>query len=522
MSKPLRVLMVEDSVADAELLLYELAKGDYDVTSTRVDTAAAMRDALERGSWDIVISDYSMPAFTAPEALQVLSQVGVDVPFIIVSGTIGEETAVASLKAGACDFLIKGRLARLVPAIERERREAELKRQRAVEHAALEDELRQAQKIEAIGQLAGSVAHDFNNMLTAILGYAELLTEQIGPDKPIGRDLQEIVAAAERAAALTRQLLAFGRKQSITPVAVSVNTVIEQLEPMLRRLITANISIQTSLAPDLNNVLADATQLEQVVLNLAVNARDAMPGGGTLKIETRNESISHADGERHPGSIPGDYVVVSVSDTGVGMPREVQSRIFEPFFTTKERGRGTGLGLAAVYGIVKQLNGNIWVYSEVGHGSVFKVYLPVTGQLFLPSEKDPRRSAAPVGHERILLVEDEPGVRSFARTTLTRHGYHVIDTESGEEALARVYADTPHLDLLLADVMLAGMDGGQLARQLRRRYPYLPVILMSGYADPNVRKGLPDTCDVLEKPFTAHTLLCRVRDALGIAPETTT
>jgi len=514
-AKSIRVLIVEDSAADAELLLHELSKGDYNVIARRVDTADAMGAALASDPWDIVISDYSMPAFSAPDALRVLAGTGLDVPFIIVSGTIGEETAVASLKAGASDFLVKGRLARLIPAIERERREVDLRRERARVHAALQEELRQAQKLEAIGQLAGSVAHDFNNMLTAILGYAELLTEQIGPDKPIGRDLQEIVAAAQRAASLTRQLLAFGRRQAITHVPLSMNSVVEQLEPMLRRLITANISIRLTLDPHIHTVLADVTQLEQVLLNLSVNGRDAMPSGGVLTIETRNETLEEGRRDDRPECPSGNYAVISVSDTGVGMSRDVRSRIFEPFYTTKERGRGTGLGLAAVHGIVNQLEGHIFVSSEPGRGSQFAIYLPATTQPPPAAAPTTREVAVPVGHETILLVEDEPGVRGFAQTILTRHGYRVIAVESGEAAIDAQRRDDAPIELLLTDVMLSGKDGAQLATELRRDDPELPVLFISGYADPFVRKEFPAGCEMLEKPFTAHTLLWRVRGALN-------
>jgi two-component system cell cycle sensor histidine kinase/response regulator CckA len=512
--KRLRILVVEDTPADAELLIHEIQNGGYEVFATRVETAEAMRSALHSDIWDVVISDYSLPAFSAPDALKLLRETGRDLPFIIVSGTIGEETAVESLKAGACDFLVKGRLARLIPAIERERREVELRRDRALERQILEEQLRHSQKMEAIGQLAGGVAHDFNNMLTAILGYAELLTEQIGPDKPIGHDLQEIVTAAQRATSLTRQLLAFSRKQTIKPVALSLNAVVETLEPMLRRLITANVSIRTSLDPDTYAVLADKTQLEQVLMNLVVNARDAMPEGGTLTIETGNAALSASDFALHPGAAPGDYAVVSVADTGVGMTREVQQRIFEPFYTTKERGRGTGLGLAAVYGIVQQLSGNIRVESEPGQGSNFKIYLPRTTAAPIASMRR-ERVVAPVGRETILLVEDESGVRSFARTVLTRFGYRVLEAQSSEQALENLKGHDGVVDLLLTDIMLAGMDGAELARRLAPGRPNLRVIFMSGYAEPALEQALPNGCDLLEKPFTAQTLLSRVREALG-------
>jgi signal transduction histidine kinase len=511
--KPLRVLLVEDSLSDAELLLHELARG-YDVTHQRVETAASMRSALAADTWDVVLSDYSMPAFTAPEALAVLRQTDADLPFIIVSGTIGEETAVASLKAGACDFLVKGRLARLIPAIERERREVDLRRERARAHQALEEQLRQSQKMEAIGQLAGGVAHDFNNMLTAILGYSQLLAEQIGPDEQVGKDLREIVAAAQRAAALTRQLLAFGRKQTIEPIPISLNAIVEELEPMLRRLITANVCIRTTLDPRTFAVLADSTQLEQVLMNLVVNARDAMPEGGTLTIDTHNATLDDEQARVHPASPPGEYAVLSVADTGVGMTREVQARIFEPFYTTKERGRGTGLGLAAVYGIVQQLGGRVAVESEPGRGAIFRIYLPKTDRVPQVAAA-PLRSVASLGTEAILLVEDETGVRSFARTVLERHGYRVLEAASSEAALARLGAGLDGVDLLLADVMLSGMDGGQLAQRLRRQRPDLRVLFMSGYADPNAKLALPIGSPMLEKPFTAHALLSRVRETLS-------
>jgi two-component system, cell cycle sensor histidine kinase and response regulator CckA len=510
--RPLRLLLAEDSEADAELLLHALG-GAYDVSATRVFTAADMQQALASQQWDIVVSDYSMPGFTAPDALALLRKTGLDIPFIIVSGTIGEETAVTALKAGACDFLVKGRLARLVPAIERELRDAELRRERLETQQALEEQLRQSQKMEAIGQLAGGVAHDFNNMLTAILGYAELLSDQIGRDKPISKDLREIVMAAERATALTRQLLAFGRKQNVNPVALSLNTVVEELEPMLRRLISANVEIRTSLARDVPAVLGDALQLDQVLMNLAVNARDAMPRGGSLTIETRACMINAANARRFPGAAHGSYSALSVSDTGVGMSGDVIKRIFEPFFTTKERGQGTGLGLAAVYGIVKQLGGYVYVDSELGRGTTFRILLPATDQLpdTLTIAAD---TAASVGNESVLVVEDEPGVRSFARSVLERHGYRVIEAESSEAALECLAAFDREIDLLVTDVMLTGINGGELASQLRRLRPALPVLFMSGYADPEVAHSLPSGADFLQKPFSAHTLLSRVRHTL--------
>jgi signal transduction histidine kinase len=298
--------------------------------------------------------------------------------------------------------------------------------------------------MEAVGQLAGGVAHDFNNMLTAILGYSELLTEQIGPDKPIGRDLRAIVTAAERAAALTRQLLAFSRKQVLAMTPLDLTRVVRDVEPMLGRLIGEHITIKTELAIDLDAVMADATQLDQVLMNLAVNARDAMPRGGSLTIATRNAKFDDRYAVSHPGAKVGDYAMLSVSDTGMGMSSEIQARIFEPFFTTKERGRGTGLGLAAVYGIVKQLGGYLAVESEPGQGTTFSIYLPRTDQpAYVPPE--PVAAAGPVGVETILLVEDEPGVQVLFMSGYTDRmrstdgylepGVHLLEKPFTAEAL---------------------------------------------------------------------------------------
>jgi two-component system cell cycle sensor histidine kinase/response regulator CckA len=514
-SKPnvLRVLLVEDSRSDAELLINALSQGGYEVRAQRVETAEAMQAALEANQWDLVLSDYSMPAFSGPAALQVLGRTGLDLPLIMVSGTIGEEAAVAALKAGASDFLVKDRLARLVPAVERELRDVSLRRERARIQQELEEQLRHAQKMEAVGQLAGGVAHDFNNILTAILGYAELLADQIGPDKPIGKDLEEIVSAANRAATLTRQLLAFGRKQSLRPVAVSLKSAVSELLPMLRRLITENIAIRVTLDPTLPAVVADPIHLDQVLMNLVVNARDAMPHGGTITIATRNAVDADDDGVSGLDRAVRDYVVLTVADTGIGMTRDVLARIFEPFFTTKERGRGTGLGLAAVFGIVKQLHGAIRVTSEPGRGTTFAILLPKTSEEPEAAGVSDRRGAE-VGTETVLLVEDESGVRRFVRTVLERHGYRVLEANSSEAAIASLAEHHGSLDLLLTDVMLPGRNGAHLATELRRTQPTLPVVFMSGYADPTLLKALPSGTNVLNKPFTAHALLTRVRSAL--------
>jgi PAS domain S-box-containing protein len=387
------------------------------------------------------------------------------------------------------------------------------------ERKQLEAQLRQAQKMEAIGQLAGGVAHDFNNMLAIILGYSDMLLDQIGPDKPIGQDLREIKAAAERAAALTKQLLAFSRKQVLSMVAVDVTGVVRTVEPMLQRLLGERITITTALAEDLVPVMADTAQLEHLLINLSVNARDAMPEGGVLTFTTANVTLDAIFTRDHPGARIGPYAMLSVADTGTGMSSDVQARIFEPFFTTKESGRGTGLGLAAAYGTVKQLGGYIEVESRLGHGTTFRLYLPETTR---PVETRAAASvSAPVGNETILLVEDESGVRAFVKTALQRFGYRVIEAATAEAALTLLkgYAEPVHL--LLTDVVLPGMDGIQLATHVVRERPHARVLLMSGYARSlvSIAGGLDPSIHLLEKPFTVQALLTKTRQLLGVHAE---
>ena len=390
------------------------------------------------------------------------------------------------------------------------------------EQHRLHEQLRQAQKMEAVGQLAGGIAHDFNNVLTAILWYSELLADQIGPDKAIGRDLREIRVAAERAAALTQQLLAFSRKQVIAVTPIDLSALVSNLEPMLRRLLPESIRIECVLAEELDLVMADATQLEHLLINLSVNARDAMPSDGTLTISTSNRVIDRAFVIEHEGAAEDAYAALAVTDTGTGMSREVQRRIFEPFFTTKERGRGTGLGLAAVYGTVKQLGGYVGVDSQEGCGTIFTSYFPKTARA-TPQPKVRSAKSTPVGAETVLLVEDENGVRAFTKTALQRFGYRVVEAESAESVLALLEGlDTP-IHLLLTDVVLPGIDGRELARRVSEHRPDTRVLFMPGYATAlrNEEGFQVPGVDLLEKPFTAQVLLTRTRQLLGADPAST-
>jgi PAS domain S-box-containing protein len=751
-SKALRLLLVEDSEDDAHLLVREMERAGYEIQWGRVDTVAGMRGALEREKWDVVVADYNMPHFSAPEALDLLKRVDLDLPFIVISGSIGDEVGVETMKAGAHDYLVKGNLRRLIPVVERELEQADQRRARRaaeeqyrllfesnpqpmwvvdretlrflavneaaiahygysreeflgmtiaeirpagdvpallaampgvaeglhekevwrhrkkggeliqvevtthgltfagrhaffalatdvtdrlraeealraseeryrglMEHAqdaifvadkwgtvveanaaaerllkrprsaiegrsfveaiaeehredvqrrfertlergstqgeetralrsdgtavpieisasvvevgseklvlaiirdiseqnAMAEQFRLSQKMEAVGLLAGGVAHDFNNLLTAILGYSQLLARELRGNPEQFSAIEEIRKAGERAASLTRQLLAFSRKQVLALTILDLNAVVRHIEEMLSRLIGEDIEITTRFDRELGSVRADAGQIEQVIMNLAVNARDAMPKGGRILIETANVELEEGYIQTHVHAEPGPYVLLAVSDTGLGMDEATRSRIFEPFFTTKEKGRGTGLGLSTVYGIVKQSGGYIWVYSEPGKGTTFKVYLPrvATAAEPLPVSKD--QEIARGGTETILLVEDEDAVRALASRILESKGYTVLLAESGAQAI-EIARENPAIDLLLTDMVLPGMGGSEISKRIHELAPRTKVLYTSGYTDDViVRRGLMERdAAFLEKPFTPNVLARRVREVL--------
>ena len=638
MGAALRLLIIEDSEDDARLIVRDLQRGGYAPSYERVDTDAAVRAALTRGPWDVIISDFNMPTFSGTDALKLLREHDQDTPFIFVSGTIGEDVAVEAMRAGAQDYVTKDNLRRLVPAIERELRDAAVRRAgthavraseaqlRAILHSALDahitmdkagtitswnpqaeaifgwsapevlgkrlsdvivptahreahgrgvarflttgegpilnrrleltalrrdgdefpvelavtpirvgdawsfsaflrditerkqlqQQLIQSQKMEAVGRLAGGIAHDFNNLLTAIFGYTDLLTEELPEGSQARKDVAEIRKAGERAASLTRQLLAFSRQQVLQPIVLSVNALVADVETMLRRLIGADVELRTTLAPDAGNVRADPGQLEQVILNLAVNARDAMPTGGKLTIETQNVELGEMYAEARQPVVPGAYVMLAVSDTGVGMDAKTQARIFEPFFTTKEAGKGTGLGLATVYGIVKQSGGYIWTYSEPGHGATFKVYLPQVEAPVEATVRPPEPGRTLGGTETVLLAEDDELLRPLARGLLEKLGYTVLDAGTAAAALALAHAHGGPIHLLLTDVVMPGESGRQLARRLGEVRPDMRVLYTSGYSDDAiVHHGMLEPgLNYLQKPFTPATLARSVREVL--------
>ncbi|MFN3486114.1 MAG: ATP-binding protein, partial [Planctomycetota bacterium] len=385
----------------------------------------------------------------------------------------------------------------------------------------LEEQLRHAQKMEAMGRLAGGVAHDFNNVLTVITGFAQTALGRLPASDPLRQDLEEVLRAGERAAALTRQLLSFSRKTSASPVPLDLNTVLAGMEKFLHRLIGSDVEIVSRPAPDLGRVKIDPGQIEQVIMNLVLNARDAMPKGGSLVLETARVELGEEAAERHLGLSPGPHAVLTVSDTGIGMDRETLGRIFEPFFTTKPPGQGTGLGLSMVWAIVREAGGGIWVYSEPGKGTTFKIYLPEVK----PAEGAPAgapEAAGPVlprGTETVLVAEDEPSIRRLIRELLTTLGYTVLEASDGNEALqvSREYGQAIHL--LLTDSVMPFMSGRELAHRVAAERPGIRVLYMSGYTAPTlVANGHGvQFADFLEKPFTPSTLARKVREVLDRA-----
>ena len=384
------------------------------------------------------------------------------------------------------------------------------------ERKQLEDQLRQAQKMEAIGRLAGGVAHDFNNMLGVIMGYSEVLSTLVAKDDAkLQKYCAEIIRAGQRAAGLTRQLVAFSRQQALEPRVLSLNSIVLEAENMLKRLMGEDIEVETTLAADLWRTKVDAGQMHQILLNLAANARDAMPKGGKFFIRTSNATLDDAYSHLHPLVAPGQYVLLAVTDSGAGMDEETKTRIFEPFFTTKELGRGTGLGLATVYGIVKQSGGFIWVYSEPGHGTTFKIYLLRTEEEALINVATPGAAQAS-GTETILLVEDEEALRRITWQLLEQGGYRVLSAEDSDRALELAKEHAGPIDLLLTDVVMPGLSGPQLAKQVAELRPEVKVLFVSGYADRAfAHHGVAAGMALLEKPYSGANLLRTVREVLG-------
>jgi signal transduction histidine kinase/ActR/RegA family two-component response regulator len=516
---PLRLLHLEDDPIDGELIVTALIEGGIPCQSQRVDTRQAFVAALKEGRMNVILADYSVPGFDGMTALTLARQHCPDVPFLFVSATIGEELAIDTMLQGATDYVLKQRLGRLVPSVQRALRELDDRAERKRVEEALrqsEKQFRQSQKMEAVGRLAGGIAHDFNNLLTVIMGYSQVLLTELGPQHPLRGKIEETLKAGERAATLVRQLLTFSRKQSLDPKILSLNTAVTSLENLLSRLIGEDVKLVSKLDPANGRLRADQAQLEQVLVNLVVNARDAMPKGGTLTIETTQVELTRSPVYCLTPLPPGSYVRLAVSDTGCGMDRKTQSHIFEPFFTTKEEGVGSGLGLSTVFGIVTQCGGAIDVTSRVGHGTRFDLYFPRVESDVISTAPIRSSGQSQRGTESILLVEDEPSVRTLIRDELRKLGYRVIEAKNGIEACLLATQQAGLFQLLLTDIVMPGMGGRELAQHLSVINPDLRTLFISGYMDDvGIMAGQEEgTTSFLQKPFTPEVLAGAVRNLL--------
>jgi signal transduction histidine kinase len=514
---PLRVLIVEDSEEDADLILLELKRGGYDPSYRRVDTSEHMIRALEDDHWDLVLSDFSMPAFSVSEALTLVQQKGIDVPFVIVSATIGEEAAVEAMRAGAHDYILKHKLGRLVPAIQRELRESAIRSERR----HLEEQLRHAQKLESLGLLAGGVAHDFNNLLTGILGNASLVMEIVDADEAVQGMLQDIIRASERAADLTRQLLAYAGKGKFVISPVDVSALVRDISELLRSSVPRTVELSLHLHTGLPPIEGDASQIQQLVMNLILNAVEAngeRPGIVRVTTAIREVRAGEPIAQLRPEPpVPGTYVLVQVTDDGCGMSEAVKSQIFDPFFTTKFTGRG--LGLAAALGIVRGHKGAIGVESTEGVGSTFTVLLPAAGAAFAPVPSESNYPAQQVPQNSlgaILIIDDEDVVRRTARATLEHFGYTVFEAGDGRDGADLFSRLHDRVSAVLLDLTMPHMDGHDVWNYIRRVRPDMRVIVSSGFEEADAMRHFGEDPALLfiKKPYTASGLVRTIRTAL--------
>ncbi|WP_289052499.1 response regulator [uncultured Methylobacterium sp.] len=557
---PLRILLLEDSDLDAELLGAVLEDADLAVALDRVISRNAFAAATAAGCHDIILADYVLPAFDGMSALAMARAHCPEIPFVFVSGTLGEDVAVEALKNGATDYVTKQRLDRLPRVILRalsearahvlrrqaeqalrdlneslEQRVAERTRELAEANTALqhqiaereriEDALRQAQRLEAVGQLTGGVAHDFNNLLTVIAGNIEFLERAVFDDRS-RRRLEMMRGAAERGARLTAQLLAFSRRQKLEPVPVQLNRTVASMRDLLQSSMGGSSRIEMTLQPDLWPALVDATQIELIILNLAINARDAMAVGGCLTIETANVRLTSPPARVEEPN-PGEYAMVAVSDTGTGIPAEVLARVFEPFFTTKEVGKGSGLGLAQVYGFAKQSGGGVRIDTRVGEGTSVRVYLPrAAGEAALhelrPALADVSLARDASDKRVVLVVDDDSAVRDITTTRLAEAGYAVREAGSGLAAIQALEADAA-VDLAVLDFAMPGMNGVEVATVIRSRWPAIQILFVTGYADHTALSQVDVGGDdrVVQKPFRGEDLERKVASILERRPRLT-
>jgi two-component system, cell cycle sensor histidine kinase and response regulator CckA len=518
MDEPLRILLVEDLATDAELAQREISKTLKPCTFMCVDTREDYLAALADFQPDIIISDYRMPRFDGLTALRLALEHAPFTPVIILTSAMNEDTAVECMKTGAADYVIKEHIKRLGQAVVHALQEEQLRKEQRraeEENARLEQQLFQSQKIESLGRLAGGVAHDFNNMLTVILGNIELMKQELPEDHVLAKGIREIEKAAVHSQAITRQLLAFSRKQVIEPKIIDLNESIGRTQETLFRLIGEDIDLRFNPGKDLWKVRFDLSQIDQILVNLAVNSRDAMPEGGSLAIRTENVYLDEAFCWEHPPCSAGDYVLLTVSDNGLGMDSETVSHVFEPFFTTKEEGKGTGLGLATVYGIIKQNHGFVDVRSEPGQGAEFRIYIPRQEGEAEPAGKAEESPAISV-KRTILLAEDNEMVRTMVAAMLRAIGHEVVVADSPHAAITLCGNAETKIDLLLTDVVMPVMSGKELSDRIKRMAPEIKVLFMSGYtADVIINLGLQEEAHFIQKPFGPADLARKITEAMG-------
>jgi signal transduction histidine kinase len=511
MSARLRILQVEDSPADAELVQRELQLGGLVFDVLRVQDQESFLEALQTPP-DLVLSDFALPEFDALTALGLLKQRYPDVPFILISGAIGEDLAVAAMREGAADYLLKDRLSRLATAVRSAVSQSQLRR----ENRALEERLLRAARLESLGRLSAGLAHDLNNILLPIMMAEQLLRDQIHTPE-LAELLDMIETSARRGAAVLKQLLMFGRGTAGDRVPMRPSRAIAETEAVLRETFPKNVEVRIVIGTDDARILAEPTQMQQVLVNLCVNARDAMPEGGTLEIELGRRTLSPELVRRHPGSAPGPYVVLSVRDSGVGISPDDRERIFDPFLTTKELDRGTGLGLSSVLGIVEGHGGFIEVGSEVGAWTVFDVWLP---EYQGAAEEEPVSAALRRSHGRgqlVLVVDDEPAVLDVLGTSIGRSGYRVALASDGQTALRTLDERHAEIAAVITDIAMPRLDGLHLAGEIRQRRHDLPIVVMTAALTPEHRA----TCaklgvvEFLTKPFRAELLLRSLDRVLG-------
>ena len=510
----IRLLVVDDDPQALPLVEMALMDAHFERDIEVAATVTAGLERIKADEHDIYLVDHRLPDGTGIDLIHEAKKAGVTKPFILMTGYGSGALDEAAFHEGAADYvekhLVSTHLERSIRYSLRNWHAGRMILDR-------EEQLRHAQKMEAVGRLAGGVAHDFNNLLTAIIGYTDLVSEHVDASSPIYRDVEEIRKAADRGAALTRQLLAFSRKQFLTPTVVDLNETVTGLLQMVPRAIGEHITTTVRLAPDLARVKADVSRMEQVLVNLALNARDAMPDGGELTIETSNVTLSEPRIRVEGLSLrPGFYVMLSITDTGVGMDAATRERAFEPFFTTKPQGKGTGLGLATVYGIVDQSGGGISLETGQGKGTTIRIYLPATTARESPRVAEIAHTRKDVGTEKVLLVEDNDAVRDLAAKALRRRGYTVYEARDAEAAVQWIQSAGVRPHLLLTDVVMPGLSGPNLAARLLQLNPELRIVYMSGYTDDagavqgNFWAGVP----LLQKPFTPAALAEQVRVAL--------